>query len=332
MIDHPIRTAPRGTLDFIHKACIIVPASLTKAPKNSVYGRKNMRKSKNTFACFLTVIAFCGFCALIVCYTTTAQEEPLTGQHQYSFGGTDYLLFLPDEYNEKADVEWPMILYLHGAGAGTIEVLRTREALPNKVENEPEFPFIVLSPLFTGNVESDLLDAAFDLLADRSVNYDLINPILEDTINLMDEISAAYRANIYRIYMAGSSLGGFMSWLVAAEYPYRFAAIAPVAGTGDPESACLVKHIPAWAFAGEIDQTVVLDEVKEMNEAVEACGGNPKLTVYPGLGHDTPVFENTFSNPELYDWFMSYMLIDGVPTGVQRQGKLSTTWGSLKQR
>ena len=126
-----------------------------------------MGKSKNASIGFLTITLLC---ALIVGRDVMAQEEPLTGQHEYTFDGMEYLLFLPSEYNEKSLTEWPMILYLHGAGAGSIGVVRTRESLPIKVDNEPDFPFIVLSPVFVGDVESKLLDAAFDLLDDIAVN------------------------------------------------------------------------------------------------------------------------------------------------------------------
>jgi predicted peptidase len=58
-----------------------------------------------------------------------------------------YLLFLPVDYRKNLDSRWPLILYLHGGSLrGTdIEQLRTR-GLPHKLDSEPNFPFIVVSP------------------------------------------------------------------------------------------------------------------------------------------------------------------------------------------
>ena len=260
----------------------------------------------------------------------TAQVEPQIGQHWYTtFGGINYLLFLPTEYAEKTDVEWPLILYLHGAGA-SMASLRNGE-LPAKVDVEQNFPFIVLSPLFTGR-DANLFNACFDLLADRPVNYELINPILDEAMTLVDEIAATCRIDTSRIYVTGVSQGGFMTLLLAAAYPERFAALAPLAGTGDPETACRLKTVPIWAFTGEVDQTVTLGEVQEIINAVEVCGSNVKLTVYPGKGHEGFVWDATYSNPELYSWFTSYRLVNGVSSSVSLLDRFIVTWGSLKQK
>ncbi len=43
-----------------------------------------------------------------------------------------------------------------------------------------------------------------------------------------------------------------------------------------------------------------------MVDTINACGGNATLTVYPDAGHDA--WTETYSNPELYDWFLSHTL------------------------
>ncbi len=190
-----------------------------------------MKTNKNALAWLLTVVAFCGFCALIACNTANAQVEPLTGQHQYTFERMDYLLFLPAEYNEKPDIEWPLILYLHGAGAKNMAELRTY-GMAEKVDTDKNLPFIVLSPLFLGSDATHLLNMCYDLTADRPLDTNHIDPILEKTMTLIDEIASTYGIDTSRIYATGVSQGGFMTWTLAAAYPERFAAIAPVAGTG----------------------------------------------------------------------------------------------------
>src|SRR5205823_5265467 len=58
-----------------------------------------------------------------------------------------YLLFLPASYAHKPDARWPLILYLHGGSlrGDNVEQLRTL-GLPHKLESEPDFPFVVVSP------------------------------------------------------------------------------------------------------------------------------------------------------------------------------------------
>ena len=138
-----------------------------------------MKANRNAFAWFLTMVAFYGFCALIVCHTTTAQIEPQAGQHEYKFEGggiQDYLLFLPDSYNENPAAEWPLIIYFHGASTSWA-ALRTY-GMPPKVDKEKDFPFIVLSPYYNAGFASPLLNMLLALIRDEKVNWDSISLIL----------------------------------------------------------------------------------------------------------------------------------------------------------
>jgi predicted peptidase len=58
-----------------------------------------------------------------------------------------YLLFLPSTYAVTPDTHWPLILYLHGGSlrGEDVEQLGTL-GLPHKLETEPNFPFVVVSP------------------------------------------------------------------------------------------------------------------------------------------------------------------------------------------
>jgi len=41
-----------------------------------------------------------------------------------------------------------------------------------------------------------------------------------------------------------------------------------------------------------------------MVEALKACGGNVKFTVYPEAEHDS--WTPTYNNPALFDWFRQH--------------------------
>jgi len=126
-----------------------------------------------------------------------------------------------------------------------------------------------------------------------------------DTLNaLLDHIVSLYRIDEERIYVTGLSMGGFGTWYMAAAYPDRFAAIAPICGGGDPESAGRIAHLPVWVFHGAKDETVRIKKSEEMVAALKKVGGKVKFTVYPDLGHNS--WDATYGNPELYKWFLEH--------------------------
>ena len=193
----------------------------------------------------------------------------------------DYLLFLPSNYYKEGTKKWPMILFLHGRGerGNDIEVLR-KAVMPTLVEENKDFPFIVVSPLCPG-------DRYWEPLVLKK---------------LLDDVSRKLRIDMDRIYLTGLSMGGYGTWSTAIKYPDIFAAIAPVCGGGNPGMVCSIGDMPVWVFHGAKDTTVYPRESVKMVEALENCGGNVKFTLYPELEHDC--WTETYNNAELYEWFL----------------------------
>lgn len=91
--------------------------------------------------------------------TTTSTTPKLHVQKKLSKGLT-YLLSLPKELRDPSAVstssnipsKWPLILYLHGAGECGTDLLKLlkKGMLPAIIDEEPEFPFIVVSPQTLG--------------------------------------------------------------------------------------------------------------------------------------------------------------------------------------
>jgi predicted peptidase len=199
-------------------------------------------------------------------------QEPAPGQQQgQSFSkqvtktlAARYLLYLPKEYGNDPAARWPVILFLHGAGESgdNLEVVK-KHGPPKLVAASKEFPFIIVSPQCPSRAEgwnAEVLAA------------------------LLDEVIAKYRVDPDRVYLTGLSMGGFGTWNLAAAYPDRFAAIAPICGGGQRRMARRLRGLPAWVFHGAKDPTVPLRESEEMVDALKAAGGNVKFTVYPEAG------------------------------------------------
>jgi len=196
-----------------------------------------------------------------------------------------YLLFLPRGYGTSPEEKWPLILYLHGAGdrGNDLELVKAR-GIPKIAARQPDFAFIAVSPQCPD--ETMWLDHHLTLKA------------------LLDEVVADYALDVDRIYLTGFSMGGYGTWTLATRYPELFAAIAPICGGGLPEFVSELKDVPVWAFHGAEDDVVKLEVGQRMVDAVRACGGDVRFTVYPGVGHDS--WTQTYDNPELYEWFLQH--------------------------
>lgn len=211
---------------------------------------------------------------------TTAGQQPAKLETQIEVK-LDYLLYLPDNYQEKD--AWPLLLFLHGAGERGADLdLVTVHGPPKLIAREgKKFPCIVVSP---------------QCLPGR-----WWEPL--ELIALLDDLGRRYKVDPDRIYCTGLSMGGFGAWALAARIPDRLAAIAPICGGGEVYWAGMYKDLPIWAFHGAKDEAVPLARSEQMVEAVKKAGGNAKLTVYPQAAHDS--WTTTYESPEFYEWLFA---------------------------
>lgn len=209
----------------------------------------------------------------------------------HRFGVLHYLRYLPAEPPASAAAPAPLILFLHGAGERGRRVEDVaREGLPRLIEQGTDLPFIVVAPQCPPETWWSV----------------------SALTRLLDDVETTLPVDPARVYLTGLSMGGFGSWALAAQQPGRFAAVAPICGGGDPESAAQLAGVPIWAFHGARDDIVPQSRSDEMVAAVRAAGGDPRYTVYPDLAHDS--WTVTYENPELYAWFLQHVR-ERVATG-----------------
>jgi len=193
-----------------------------------------------------------------------------------------YLLYLPNGYGKKQQ-QWPLIIFLHGIGERGSDLEKVKMVgLPKLVEEGMDFQFVIVSPQCPANEwwSSEVL------------------------AGLLDDVILRYAVDAERIYLTGLSMGGFGTWYLSCAYPERFAAIAPICGGGEPAFANRLKDVGVWAFHGAKDDVVPVKRSQEMVDAVKACGGDARLTIYPDAGHDS--WTQTYNNKQLYDWFLEH--------------------------
>ena len=212
-------------------------------------------------------------------------RAPLEGQHPQppiASGGYSYQLHLPRGYAGET-TSWPLMIFLHGSGERGSDLNQLKLHGPPKIaDRDPAFPFVLVSPQLPAEQEWDL--AKLGALLDHNIRTPRIDPA--------------------RIYLTGLSRGGHATWRWAAAEPGRFAAIAPIAGRGDPAGGCALKAMPLWAFHGDRDDVVTPEGSFAMVRSIRACGGHARLTIYPDLGHNS--WDPAYDDPALYLWLLAH--------------------------
>lgn len=194
-----------------------------------------------------------------------------------------YLVHLPPTYGDGQ--VYPLILFLHGRGerGSDLELLKLY-GLPKLLLNQPDFPFIVVSP---------------QCPTDQFWQFQV-----EAVRVLLDEILATYAVDKTRVYLTGLSMGGAGTWLLACQYPQYFAAIAPICGEGYVGIVECLVNTPVWAFHGELDTVVLPEKSIQLVNRLKEHGGDARLTLYPDLAHNSG--DAAYGTPELYEWLLQH--------------------------
>jgi sugar lactone lactonase YvrE/predicted esterase len=206
----------------------------------------------------------------------TAESAAVPGVYAFQ-----YLLYLPAGYDATAPTGWPLIVFLHGSGErGTNVEAVAVNGPPLLVEQGRDFPGVVVSPQCS---ESWWNAAALEAF--------------------IRDLGTRYRIDPDRVYVTGLSMGGYATWDLAARNPGMYAAAAPICGGGTPSLAPRLRDLPLWAFHGARDATVPVARTLEMIDAIRQAGGDPRVTIYPDLGHDS--WTVTYALDELYAWLFA---------------------------
>jgi predicted peptidase len=223
-----------------------------------------------------------------------AEDKPKTGFVDKTFKNADgsespYVVFVPQGYDGTK--EYPVILFLHGAGETKNPKAKKEGKLPVEVgigpaikAREKTFPFITVIPRAEG------------------LGWGADTANAKRALAMLDEVMKEYKVDAKRQYLTGLSMGGMGTWSIAAAHPDRWAAIAPICGPGDAKTAEKIKDIPCWAFLGTEDNERIVTGMKGMIEAIEKAGGKPRYTEYKWVGHDS--WDPAYGTNQLYSWLL----------------------------
>jgi predicted peptidase len=234
-------------------------------------------------------------CLLALAAPVKAEDKPMTGFVDRTFKDADgkeakYVLFVPHDYDAKAEKPYPIILFLHGAGetqGGPKQPVEVGIG-PAIKKQEKTFPFFVVFPQSQKRTWQ-----AGSADADRA-------------LAMLDEVQKEFKTDAKRVYLSGLSMGGYGTWSLAAKYPERWAAIAPVCGGGNPADAEKIKNIPCWCFHGDKDPAVNISKSRDMIKALWAAGAHPNYTEYTGVDHNS--WDRAYATTALYEWLQRQSL------------------------
>jgi predicted peptidase len=195
-----------------------------------------------------------------------------------------YVVYVPKQYNPEKP--HPTILFLHGAGErGDDGQAQVKVGLGPAIKKaEEKWNYIVIFPQVPKG--KNFVDIEKTLLA------------------IVDKTKKEYKVDEKRLYVTGLSMGGMGTWHLICKYPDMFAAAAPICGRGNPADAAKIKDVPVWNFHGDQDKAVPIKGSQDMIDAIKAAGGNPKFTIYPGVGHNS--WDKAYNEEKLEEWFIQH--------------------------
>ena len=234
--------------------------------------------------------------ALIIALLTPSFVSADPGQiESHTFKDADgdhrYALFLPKGYS--TDNQWPVMLFLHGAGergsdgkrqttVGIGPVLRKRAAT---------FPFVVVMPQCE-DTQSRYLAGWLHGTKDAA-----------RALAILDEVERKYSIDTKRRVLTGWSMGGYGTWSVASNTPDKWAAVLPLAGGAPAETAANFKDTPVWAFHGAEDAAIRPAQSRQMIAALRKAGATPRYTEVTDGTHE--ITQIVYDHDDVIGWMLN---------------------------
>jgi poly(3-hydroxybutyrate) depolymerase len=224
----------------------------------------NRRRTTRFFSTFASLLLGFGVANALA---QAADTKRATGdqQRQHVFAPTGqtipYRIYVPKSWDGKAAL--PILLFLHGAGANERTYLDQGDGIVRTLAEK--HGYIVVSPLgFTpmGAFGNPLrLPAVFGESATAASQRAAVTPVRQrelglselEVITVLEIVTEEYGADRTRTFLAGHSMGSGGAWHLAARYPERWCAVAPMSGPFIDAKTYpfeLIRHMPILVTEG----------------------------------------------------------------------------------
>jgi poly(3-hydroxybutyrate) depolymerase len=254
-------------------------------------------------------------------YRATGEQD-----RSYEFPGTGeqiaYHLYVPAKWNSSTKL--PLVIVTHGAGQPAAAPFQRPMANPTLAKTAEERGYIVAAVTgyhanATGvggwNVPYKMVLVPRPAPATGGSSPAAGRPTQapptaqdferaeQDVLFVTDLVAKEYNADRQRIYLMGNSSGGSAVWAYAAQYPQRWAAIAPSAAPLEDANFPYEKlrKVAALVIHGDKDTIMVFDASKAMVDHAKAKGVNAIwLPVAGGMHTDA------WAQPEVIEEIFSF--------------------------
>jgi hypothetical protein len=235
--------------------------------------------------------------------TEPESENPIVlpdGYENRYYQGMRYGLFIPPSYDPQKS--YPLITQLHGSTDTTSWDLGWYHA-----------PVQTTDPCFVITPKTNTAYAGWGTT--WMTNH---TPDMRKTLELIDSLLVEFNIDPNRLYINGTSMGGFGVFSVLVKEPGKFAGAFSICGGGDAGQAAIIMQTPLWMFHGSADDVVSVAYSRDMYQAITNLGGrHARYTEYPGVGH--AAWEPAWQEPTLVWWLLAQRkgVIHGVPDKVE---------------
>ncbi|MDT8860827.1 chitobiase/beta-hexosaminidase C-terminal domain-containing protein [Alkalihalobacillus sp. MEB130] len=225
---------------------------------------------------------------------------------EFEYNKMPYRLYVPENYDPS--VSYPLVLFLHGGGERGTDNNRQLTANDGAViwaapENQAKNPAFVLAPQARNQHDGGFgITRNYDNIVDLARVFEFSED-LGTAYEILQKVIGEYNIDTNRLYSTGLSQGGYGTFNLNIKYPDLFAAMVPIAGGGNPETAHILKDKPIWAFHAEDDGIIPVSHTRDAIEAIREAGGNPIYTEYPKeLGYNHGSWVPAYDNQEMINW------------------------------
>lgn len=215
-----------------------------------------------------------------------------------------YQVYVPRTYSPER--EWPLVLFLHGAGEGGSDgLLPTEFQLGSAIRRH-----------------ADLFEAVVVFPQQRPAPY-WSHTDLSLALACLEQTCQTWRIDRKRLLLCGVSSGATGAWSLALRNPRRFAGLLIVAGqvgpstavpasesvvpakAGDPHRwlARQLRQLPIWIHHGDADPLFSVQDARRTAAALRAEGAPMRYSELPGFGHN--VWDVAFYSEEVLRWLLS---------------------------
>ena len=198
------------------------------------------------------------------------------------FENGDYTLNYAVDYPKNFDKskKYPVIFYFHGMGMVKCGIDYVMEHCPVRRERIPgDLDFIIVAP------------SCDDMMWIEE---------FKNVVRFVEYIESKPYVDKKRCSITASSMGGYTAWYLMILHCDLFANAVLCCSAGMYCWVGRTVKIPVICVHGDSDTVVLPRESEILVEKINACGGNARLIIKKGCGHN--VWTDTYSDPEIYKW------------------------------